>query len=108
MFFFGILKALRVLGDLKKKDLWNSESVAGERQEEGVQGMEARTNANPISGLILTRRPGERIILKIPGRDDIIVELKEIYAGRVRLRVVANKDVLILREELLVERGESE
>jgi carbon storage regulator len=49
-----------------------------------------------MSGLVLTRRVGERIVID----GDIFVEVAAIQGGKVRLRIVAPDDVEIDREEI--------
>lgn len=49
-----------------------------------------------MSGLVLTRRVGERIVID----GDIFVEVAGIHGGTVRLRIVAPDDVEIDREEI--------
>ena len=49
-----------------------------------------------MSGLVLTRRVGERIVID----GDIFVEVAAIHGGTVRLRIVAPDDVEIDREEI--------
>ena len=51
--------------------------------------------------LILTRRPGESILISIPGSDEQI-EVRVMQAGtQVSLGIAAPQNVVILREELL-------
>lgn len=47
--------------------------------------------------LVLSRLAGERIMIG----DDIIIEVRDIGRGKVRLGIDAPKDVLILRSELM-------
>ena len=48
--------------------------------------------------LILTRKPGERLIL---GNGDIVIEVTEIRGGKVKIGIEAPRDVPILRSELI-------
>ena len=50
--------------------------------------------------LVLSRRPGERIVID----GDIIVEILEILGNRVRLGITAPADVPVDREEIHVQR----
>jgi carbon storage regulator len=52
---------------------------------------------SPKPGLVLTRREGQRIQIG----NDVTVELVSIDGGEVRLRVVAPREVRVLREEIL-------
>lgn len=51
--------------------------------------------------LVLTRKPGEKIILEdeITGRE-IVVQVVSLKNGQVRLGLIADDDVRIRREEL--------
>lgn len=49
--------------------------------------------------LCLTRKPGERLVINGP----CIIEVGEIRGERVRLRVEAEPEVRVVREELLDE-----
>jgi|JI8StandDraft_1071087.scaffolds.fasta_scaffold10969_5 carbon storage regulator len=49
-----------------------------------------------MSGLVLSRFPGERIIIG----QDITVEVAEVRGNKVRLKVVAPKGVSVHREEV--------
>ena len=53
-----------------------------------------------MPGLVLTRRDGQRTIITTPEGRKIIVGV-EIHLGHIRMRVEADRDVSILREELL-------
>ncbi len=51
--------------------------------------------------LILTRRPGESILISMPGSDELI-EVRVMRAGaQVSLGIAAPLNVVILREELV-------
>lgn len=49
--------------------------------------------------LVLTRRPGESIIIQVPGGPVITVEVCRIQGQRVQLGTTAPKDYLIFRPE---------
>jgi len=49
--------------------------------------------------LVLARKPGERIMIG----DDITIQVIEVHRGKIRLGVVAPKNVKVFREELLPE-----
>jgi carbon storage regulator len=51
--------------------------------------------------LILTRRPGESLILELPGGEQITVTVLEVKGNQVRIGTDAPGDVTIVREELL-------
>jgi carbon storage regulator CsrA len=51
--------------------------------------------------LVLSRKKDEKVILKVPGREDIVITVTRIDGrNKVRLGIVADKDVVILRSEL--------
>ena len=51
--------------------------------------------------LVLSRKKDETVILRIPGRQDIQIVVTRIDGrNKVRLGIVADKDVTILRSEL--------
>lgn len=51
--------------------------------------------------LVLSRKKDEKIILQIPGREDICLTVVRIdNMNKVRLGVQADKDVVVLRSEL--------
>lgn len=51
--------------------------------------------------LVLSRKKDEKIILRVPGRDDIRLTVVRIdNMNKVRLGVEAEKDVVVLRSEL--------
>ena len=51
--------------------------------------------------LVLSRKKDEVIILRIPGREDIQIIVTRIDGkNKVRLGIIAQKDVTILRSEL--------
>lgn len=50
--------------------------------------------------LVLTRKEGERLVLM--GNDgEVVIEIHEIAAGRVRVAIDAPQSVRIIRQELL-------
>jgi carbon storage regulator len=51
-------------------------------------------------GLVLTRRPGERIMI---GENIVIEVVEDSRPGRMRLRILAPQECPIMREELLDE-----
>ena len=51
--------------------------------------------------LVLSRKPDERIILQIDGREDIELTVVRIDHNKVRLGIDANESVTILRSELI-------
>lgn len=56
--------------------------------------------------LVLARLLRQRIAIQVPGRTEPIwVSVQEIEPGKVRLGFVAEKDVMILREELYKPAG---
>jgi carbon storage regulator len=60
--------------------------------------MEAGSMTFVGKGLVITRKPGERVMIG----DDIVVEVSEdSRPGRTRLRIMAPQEVSIMREELL-------
>lgn len=56
--------------------------------------------------LVLTRRTGERIILKVPGVADITLEVADAWNGRAKLAIDAPLAVKIVREEHERKHGE--
>jgi len=56
-----------------------------------------------IAMLILPRRPGESLILDLPGGEQITVTVLEVKGNQVRIGTDAPGDVTIVREELLVQ-----
>lgn len=54
--------------------------------------------------LVLNRKTAESIVILTEGNKPVIVQVVESRRGRVRLGIVADDSVLILREEIL--RGE--
>jgi len=66
------------------------------RNRAGDSARGAVMGSGPMSGLVLTRRVGERIVID----GDIFVEVAAIQGGKVRLRIVAPDDVEIDREEI--------
>ena len=51
--------------------------------------------------LILTRRPGETLIIELPTGERITVTVLEVKGNQVRIGTDAPADVSIVREELL-------
>ena len=54
------------------------------------------TDANRLGALCLTRLPGELITIG----DSVTVEVVSVNDGKVKLRIVAPRDVSIMRKEL--------
>lgn len=51
--------------------------------------------------LVLSRKQDEKLILRVPGREDIEVTIVRIdNRNKVRLGIEADKDVVVLRSEL--------
>ena len=51
--------------------------------------------------LVLSRKKDEKIILKVPGREDIEITVVRIdNHNRVRIGINAEKEVIVLRSEL--------
>ena len=57
--------------------------------------------------LILTRRPGESIIIETPAGERITVTVLGVKGNQVRIGTDAPDDIRILREELVEERRAS-
>ena len=51
--------------------------------------------------LILTRRPGEKLILELPNGDRVAVTVLEVKGNQVRIGTDAPDDVVIVRGELV-------
>lgn len=51
--------------------------------------------------LVLTRKKGERVVID----ERIVIEVLEVFAGKIRLGITAPPEIMILREELLHDRG---
>ena len=51
--------------------------------------------------LILTRRPGETLIIKLPTGEQITVTVLQVKGNQVRVGTDAPADISIVREELL-------
>jgi carbon storage regulator len=51
--------------------------------------------------LILTRRPGESIIIKTPAGEQITVTVLGVKGNQVQIGTAAPADIAIVREELL-------
>ena len=51
--------------------------------------------------LILTRRPGESLIIELPTGEQIQVKVLEVKGNQVRIGTDAPDDIAIVREELL-------
>lgn len=49
--------------------------------------------------LVLSRRPGERIVLTIE-RKEVVIEVLEVSRNRVRIGIDAQKEIKVVREEL--------
>ena len=57
--------------------------------------------------LILTRRPGETLIIELPTGEQIQVTVLQVKGNQVRIGTAAPDDISIVREELLERlRGE--
>ena len=52
-----------------------------------------------MSALMLTRRDGQRVVITTPEGRRITVEVNR-HLGQVRMRIEADREVQILREEL--------
>jgi carbon storage regulator CsrA len=51
--------------------------------------------------LVLSRKKDQRILLKIPGREDVRITVTKIdNRNRVRLGIEADPDIIVVREEL--------
>ena len=51
--------------------------------------------------LVLSRKKDQRILLKIPGREDVRITVTKIdNRNRVRLGIEADSDIIVVREEL--------
>ena len=51
--------------------------------------------------LILTRRPGESLIIELPTGEQIKVTVLEVKGNQIRIGTNAPDDIAIVREELL-------
>jgi len=51
--------------------------------------------------LILTRRPGEKLIIDLPTGETIEVTVLEVKGNQIRIGTDAPDDIAIVREELL-------
>ena len=51
--------------------------------------------------LILTRRPGESLIIELPTGEQIQVKVLEVKGNQVRIGTDAPDDIAIVREELM-------
>jgi carbon storage regulator len=51
--------------------------------------------------LILTRRPGETLIIETPAGEQITVTVLQVKGNQVRIGTAAPDDIAIVREELL-------
>jgi len=51
--------------------------------------------------LVLSRREGERIIIRTPYGPDIVILIVDVARAKVRLGITAPDDCLIYREELM-------
>lgn len=54
--------------------------------------------------LILTRKPGESIVIKFPGQDPVVLQVLDTDTGRARIGFEAPKFCKIMRTELMTER----
>ena len=52
--------------------------------------------------LVLTRKAGEKIVIN----DNVVIEVLEIQGNRVRIGIQAPRGITILRQELLLEKGD--
>ena len=58
--------------------------------------------------LVLSRKKDEKIIIKVPGREDIEITVVRIdNHNRVRIGIDAEKEVLVLRSELQPDKAET-
>jgi carbon storage regulator CsrA len=58
--------------------------------------------------LVLSRKKDEKIILKVPGREDIEITVVRIdNHNRVRIGINAEKEVIVLRSELQDNKAET-
>jgi sRNA-binding carbon storage regulator CsrA len=55
------------------------------------------------SGLVLSRQPGERVLIRCPDGTVLAVTVVEASHGRLRLAFAAPPDCVIVREELIPE-----
>ncbi|RBQ21352.1 hypothetical protein DP939_01130 [Spongiactinospora rosea] len=55
-----------------------------------------RTQAVKVPGLVLTFRPGEKVMLG----DDIVVEVARVVGEKVRLRIHAPRSLPVYREKI--------
>ena len=52
--------------------------------------------------LVLTRKAGEKIVID----ENVVIEVLEIQGNRVRIGIQAPRGITILRQELLLEKGD--
>ena len=52
--------------------------------------------------LVLTRKAGEKIVIG----ENVVIEVLEIQGNRVRIGIQAPRGITILRQELLLEKGD--
>ena len=58
--------------------------------------------------LVLSRKKDEKIIIKVPGREDIEITVVRIdNHNRVRIGIDAEKEILVLRSELQPDKAET-
>jgi carbon storage regulator CsrA len=58
--------------------------------------------------LVLSRKKDEKIILKVPGREDIEITVVRIdNHNRVRIGINAEKEIIVLRSELQDNKAET-
>lgn len=50
--------------------------------------------------LVLTRKPGERLFIDVPGGDRIIITLIDPRYDKARIGVEAPRDYVVVREEI--------
>ena len=50
--------------------------------------------------LLLTRKQGEKISLRLPGGSEIVIAVNEVNPGRTSIGITAGDDIKILRKEL--------
>ena len=55
-----------------------------------------------MSGLVLSRLPGQEIIITAPSGDKIVVALHSIQSGRAQVRVEAPREYTVDRKELYI------
>ena len=58
--------------------------------------------------LVVTRRPGEAIVIELPSGELIEVTVLGVKGNQVRLGTGAPEDILVLREELVEDAAEQQ